>query len=103
MPRALRRKAEAATGTAKTTREYYTHIQDLPGTEVAWYLWTKMFCENVLGEVPVSIQSAVDSYKGTDDLILDVLIDKFGSLEAALHNIKHGEIKPGVHLVDRSV
>lgn len=103
MPRALRRKAEAATGTAKTTREFYTHIKDLPGTEVAWYLWTKLFCENVLGYVPESIKAAVDSFKGSDDQILDILIERFGSLDDALQHICSGSITPGSEHPGRSM
>ncbi len=85
MPRALLRAAEAMKTAAPTTGDYYTHVATiaLEGVEVAWFIWADVFSRMVTGSVSQEITDKIQEFRGPDDVALDLLIELFGSYEAA--------------------
>lgn len=95
MPRAILRMASASQGLSRVTQRFYIHlITQLPTIKAGWIIWSEIFCRRVMGEVPEGLAKAAAQLRCTEDKILDLLIERFGSVEAALKNLDLGNGKP---------
>lgn len=93
--RTLLRTASAAQGLSRVTQRYYIHTAaQLPFIQEAWIIWSEIFCRRVMGEVPEGLAKAAAQLRCTEEKILDLLIERFGSVEAALKNLDLGNGKP---------
>ncbi len=102
LPRALVRAVEQQRGGCKTTLEHYTHlVEDIPSIEAAWFIWTELFCENVVKTTPASVTQFTAGLKGVEDRLLDHLKNAFGGLPAAIEMLKNRQTKPGPCLPGR--